>query len=149
MSDWHLTPALLMDKASMACSSARALLDIGDVDGAANRAYHAMFQAARAALLSSGAPVVEDDAFSAHSGLNNAFEKYLVQGDRVSKDAAALLFRAHELCLVADYENDLVAYTDARDLVTQAITFVSTMQAEFLPGGFNLADEDGIRGPSP
>ncbi|WP_449370210.1 HEPN domain-containing protein [Thiomonas sp.] len=49
-----------MAKADMACSSARVLLDLGDVDGAANRAYYAMFDAARAALLASGAPVEPD-----------------------------------------------------------------------------------------
>lgn len=38
-----LTPVALMNKADRACSSARALLDLGDVDGACNRAYYAMF----------------------------------------------------------------------------------------------------------
>jgi len=42
-----LTPGDLMAKADTACSSARTLLDLGDVDGAANRAYYAMFDAAR------------------------------------------------------------------------------------------------------
>ncbi|MEW6167130.1 MAG: hypothetical protein AB1651_05480 [Pseudomonadota bacterium] len=46
MSHRQLTPAALMAKADTACSSARALLDLGDVDGAANRAYYAMFDAA-------------------------------------------------------------------------------------------------------
>ncbi len=59
MSD-QLTPAALMAKAERACSSARALLDLGDVDGACNRAYYAMFDVARAALLASGAPVQPD-----------------------------------------------------------------------------------------
>lgn len=43
-----------MAKAETACSSARVLLELGDVDGASNRAYYAMFDAARAALLASG-----------------------------------------------------------------------------------------------
>ncbi len=34
----QLTPLALMAKADRACSSARALLDLGDVDGACNRA---------------------------------------------------------------------------------------------------------------
>jgi uncharacterized protein (UPF0332 family) len=46
----------LMMKAETALSSARALLDIGDVDGAVNRAYYAMFDAARAALMKSLSP---------------------------------------------------------------------------------------------
>ena len=41
----------MMTKASTACSSARALLDLGDVDGAANRAYYAMFGSTPPALL--------------------------------------------------------------------------------------------------
>jgi uncharacterized protein (UPF0332 family) len=47
-------------KAVRACISARVLLDLGDVDGACNRAYYAMFDAARAALLASGALVQID-----------------------------------------------------------------------------------------
>ena len=53
----QLTPIALMAKADRACSSARTLLDLGDVDGACNRAYYAMFDAARAALLASGSSV--------------------------------------------------------------------------------------------
>ena len=58
MSNRQLTPDVLMAKADKASSSARALLDLGDVDGAANRAYYAMFDAARAALLASGVPIL-------------------------------------------------------------------------------------------
>jgi uncharacterized protein (UPF0332 family) len=43
----------LMVKAMRAADSAQLLLDAGDVDGACNRAYYAMFDAARAALLAS------------------------------------------------------------------------------------------------
>ncbi|WP_337689594.1 HEPN domain-containing protein [Mycetohabitans sp. B46] len=68
MSDQKLTPVALMAKAERAYASARVLLDLGDVDGAVNRAYYAMFDAARAALLASGAPV-EPDVGRTHSGL--------------------------------------------------------------------------------
>lgn len=37
-----LTVESLMSKAVRACASARALLDLDDVDGACNRAYYAM-----------------------------------------------------------------------------------------------------------
>ena len=53
----ELTPAVLMAKAVRAGASARVLLDLDDVDGACNRADYAMFDAARAALLTSGALV--------------------------------------------------------------------------------------------
>jgi HEPN domain len=45
----------LMEKASRAVVSASLLLDAGDVERACNRAYYAMFDAARAALIQSGA----------------------------------------------------------------------------------------------
>lgn len=40
----------LMAKAIRAAASAKILLDTGDIDGACDRAYYAMFNAARAAL---------------------------------------------------------------------------------------------------
>ena len=45
-----MTPSELMDKAFRAARSMRTLLDDGDLEGATNRAYYAMFHAARAAL---------------------------------------------------------------------------------------------------
>ena len=42
-----LNPLDLIVKAERASASAFALLDMGDVDGASNRAYYAMFDAAR------------------------------------------------------------------------------------------------------
>ena len=65
-----------MAKADRACASSRVLLDVGDVDGACNRAYYAMFDAARAALLASGAPVAPDIGRT-HSGLIGAFSHHL------------------------------------------------------------------------
>lgn len=78
MSNRQLTPGILMAKADTACSSARALLNLGDVDGATNRAYYAMFDAARAALLASGAPV-ESNIGRTHSGLIGAFSNFFGQ----------------------------------------------------------------------
>ena len=72
----------LIAKASRAVASAKLLLDAGDVDGACNRAYYAMFDAARAALIRSGAPVVPDVA-NTHGGLISAFSLHLVKTGRV------------------------------------------------------------------
>ena len=46
-----MTPAAYMRKSDQALSSAHQLLAAGDADGACNRAYYAMFDAAQAALL--------------------------------------------------------------------------------------------------
>ncbi len=132
MSGRQLTAHALMAKADTACSSAQALLNFGDVDGAANRAYYAMFDAARAALLISGAPV-ETDIGRTHSGLIGAFGSHLVKNGFVSKDMGRLLNRAHEIRQIADYTGDCVETTDAHELVVQAKTFVTAMRAEFMP----------------
>lgn len=58
----------LLAKAIQAAASAKTLLDDGDNDGACNRAYYAMFDAARAALLVSGAPI-EPEVARTHNGL--------------------------------------------------------------------------------
>lgn len=137
-------PVALMAKADRACSSARALLDLGDVDGACNRAYYAMFDAARAALLASGAPVAPDIGRT-HGGLISAFGGHLVKNGPVSKDMGRLLNRAEEIRLVADYNGDSVELTDAREMVEQAETFVAAMRTEFLPD--DSGDDD--RGMEP
>ena len=67
-----------MAKAERALASAKLLLDSGDVDGACNRAYYAMFDAARAALLSINAPVPAEVARTL-SGLIAAFSLHLVK----------------------------------------------------------------------
>jgi uncharacterized protein (UPF0332 family) len=68
----------LMSKAARAAESARLLLDAGDRDGACNHACHAMFDAARAALLTSGASV-EVEVTRTHGGLISAFSLHLVK----------------------------------------------------------------------
>lgn len=125
-----LTPLGLMAKAERARVSAYVLLELGDVDGAANRAYYAMFDAARAALLESKAPV-EADIARTHSGLIAAFGKYLVKNGPVSKDMGRLLNRAHELRQAADYNITSVEQSDAVAIVECAEAFIETLRKIF------------------
>lgn len=131
MSD-QLAPDALMGKAERACKSARVLFELGDVDGACNRAYYAMFDAARAALLSSGAPV-KPDIGKTHRGLINAFSDHLIKSGLVLKEMGRLLKRAEETRLVADYKGDSVELDDAREMVEQAEVFVTTLRSQFMP----------------
>ena len=123
-------PAELMAKADRACLSARTLLDAGDVDGACNRAYYAMFDAARAVLLASDASLTFGIG-KTHRGLINAFSERLIKTGSVSKEMGRLLKRAEEIRLIADDRGDSVELTDARELVAQAETFVSAMHRQF------------------
>jgi uncharacterized protein (UPF0332 family) len=79
----------------------------GDADGACNRAYYAMFDAARAALLASDAPV-EPEIGRTHGGLVSAFSLHLVKTGRVSVEFGKALNKAEELRLVADYKGEPV-----------------------------------------
>ncbi len=61
----------VLAKPIRAPESARVLWEHGGADGACNRAYYAMFDAARAALLVSGAAGAE--MARTHNGLMSAF----------------------------------------------------------------------------
>lgn len=129
-----MTPQGLFAKARQAAASARVLLGTGDVDGACNRAYYAMFDAARAALLASASPV-EAEIIRTHNGLISAFSLHLVKTGRVSVDLGKALNRAEELRLAADYKGDAIEREHALWAVDQAWEFVQAMQASFLPKG--------------
>lgn len=117
-----------MAKAVQAAMSAKVLLDTGDADGASNRAYYAMFDAARAALLASGHEIGKT-----HKGVLNAFSDRLVKNGQLPKELGRLLKHAETFRYVADYQGDPVELGDAREMVTQAETFVAAMRTEFLP----------------
>jgi uncharacterized protein (UPF0332 family) len=74
---------------------------MGDMDGACNRAYYAMFDAAKAALRRSGAPVSADVART-HSGLIKAFGLHLVKSGRLPLELGRAINRAEDLRLLAD-----------------------------------------------
>ncbi|MCX7241130.1 MAG: HEPN domain-containing protein [Burkholderiales bacterium] len=119
----------LMAKAVQAAASARVLLDTGDADGACNRAYYAMFDAARAVLLAAG-----HDVGKTHKGVLNAFSDRFVKNDTLPKEMGRLLKHAETFRYVADYEGGPVELSDATDMVEQAETFVSAVRAKFMPG---------------
>lgn len=126
-----MSPQDLLAKAIQAASSAKLLLDTGDADGACNRAYYAMFDAARAALLASGAPV-EQEVARTHSGLISAFSLHLVKTGRVPIELGKAINKAEELRLIADYKGDPLEKDVAAWAVSQAQTFVEAMQSTFM-----------------
>jgi uncharacterized protein (UPF0332 family) len=125
-------PHELMDKALRAAESAKLLLDVGDVDGACNRAYYAMFDAARAALLWSGSQVSPTVA-KTHSGLISAFSLHLVKTGKLPVQLGKTLNRAAEIRLIADYTGDEVTKDKAQWVIEQAGLFVEAVQKEMAP----------------
>ncbi len=125
-----MTPSELMQKADQALRSARVLLEGGDADGACNRAYYAMFDAARAALLASKASV-EAEVARTHSGLITAFSLHLVKTGRIALEHGRALNKVEDLRLIADYRGDQVTLENARWAVEQSALFVAAIEAAF------------------
>ncbi|MGP0059344.1 MAG: HEPN domain-containing protein [Beijerinckiaceae bacterium] len=126
------TVAGYLEKAERAVSGARLLLAANDTEGACNRAYFAMFDAAHAALLAKS-PDVPEASTKTHHGLISAFGKYLVLGKHVEPALGSALNKVQRLRQVADYTGDPVSHEDAIWAVEQAEAFVDAMRAKFLP----------------
>lgn len=129
----------LLDKAMRALASARLLLDSGDVDGACNRAYYAMFDAARSALLATDAPTAPELA-KTHGGLITAFSLHLVKTGRVPVEFGKALNRVADIRLVADYTGDQVDTETARWAVGEAERFVAELRRDLLLSTYNERD---------
>lgn len=123
-----MTPGELMVKAVRAAASAEVLLDAGDAEGACDRAYYAMFNAARAAL-SASSPPVESPAGKTHHGLIAAFSLHLVKTGRVPVEYGKSLNKVEELRLIADYRGDAIDLDQAAWAVEQSHAFIRHIQS--------------------
>jgi uncharacterized protein (UPF0332 family) len=121
-----------MEKADRAFTSSKLLLDEGDVDGACNRAYYAMFDAARAALLVSNALVLPEKVRT-HNGLISAFSLHLVKPGYIPIEYGKALNRAEDIRLIADYQGDPIELEQAAWMVEQAGQFVQLIRSRFVP----------------
>jgi uncharacterized protein (UPF0332 family) len=124
--------AELLRKADRACQSAALLLAEGDLDGACNRAYYAMFDAARAVMMAAD-PGFDPANTKTHGGFIASFGQAMVRTGRVSVEMGRLLNRAHEVRLIADYRGEAVTREDAAELVAQAARFVDEMRRAIAP----------------
>ena len=121
----------LMAKARRALASAHKLLQDNDGDGACNRAYYAMFDAARAALIASKAPVPPEIA-KTHSGLISAFSLHLVKPNLFPVELGRSLNKAEDLRLVADYKGDSIDAEEAQWAVDAARAFIKEVDSRFM-----------------
>lgn len=120
-----MNPDELFQKADQAVKSAKLLLQSHDFDGACNRAYYAMFDAARAVLLHSR--LVLSEKIKTHSGLISAFSLHFVKTNIVSHALGKTLNKAEEIRLIADYSGALVGQEQAQWMMDQAEIFVKTL----------------------
>ena len=102
-------------KAVEAADAARLLLRAGSYDGAANRAYYAMFNAARAALETRTDLNVQ--TVRRHSAVLQLFSLHVIKPGLVPAKLSADLNEVFQARAVADYAAVSVPAEDARELL--------------------------------
>jgi uncharacterized protein (UPF0332 family) len=123
-----LKTAELIARARRSATSAKLLLEAGDLNGACNRAYYAMFDAARAALLASKEPV-KSEVIKTHSGLIAAFSLYLIKPGRIPAQYGKSLRQVDQIRLIADYSDEEVDRETASSAIEQADRFVDAVKS--------------------
>lgn len=125
--------SLLIDafvrKSRRALRSARLDLRDGDVDGAVNRSYYAMLNAAQAGLLRAGVP--EDKLPKTHSGLISAFGEHVVKSGKVDPEFGRSINKTEALRLRADYTGVELDTTTAEEVLVSAERFVQAVERAF------------------
>jgi uncharacterized protein (UPF0332 family) len=133
-------------KAERALATARELQE-RDPDGSVNRSYYAMFDIARAALLSAG--VREDELPRTHSGLIGSFSKHAVLSGRIDQKLFAALGRTESLRLIADYTGTPLAPKTAAETVVRAEAFVGAVEKAFALNESSIANNLENDSPNP
>jgi uncharacterized protein (UPF0332 family) len=123
-----VTPAEYMGKARRAITSAKLLLADGDGEGACNRAYYAMYDAAHAALLDAD-PSLNPASTKTHRGLIAAFGEQLVKTGRLTAEIGRSLNQVERVRLLADYTGEQVDAEKAQWAVDQAEAFIAAIEA--------------------
>ena len=103
----------------------------GDTDGATNRAYYAMFDAAIAALSWAGTDAGQTPS-KTHGGLTASFGQNLVRTDKLPSEFGRALSRVQELRLTADYLAEPVPLDKAKWAIEEADGFVAAVSALLL-----------------
>jgi len=125
----HSLSVSLVRKSERAIQIARLSLENEDPDSAVNRAYYAMFNISRAAVLKAG--VAEGELPRTHRGISEAFRQHAVLAGKIDAELASTLSRAENLRLMADYTATEIDASAAAKLVEQAEEYVRTVRHVF------------------
>lgn len=139
-----MKPDDYLAKAHRALASAHLLLSDGDWEGACNRAYYAVFDAAQAALLHQSR--MNPAETHTHSGLIAAFGNHLVKSGTLAADLGRSLNHIERIRLLADYTGEGIESERASWVVDQAESFVQAILQYRTGAGTNVPDK-GQRTP--
>ena len=116
----------LWSKAVEAAAAARLLLDAGHYDGATNRAYYAMFDAARAYLRAVHG--IKSGAVKRHATLIEKFSLLAVASGEIDRTHGRALSRAFDDRIIADYSDRSVSEAEARALLENMDAFLAAIE---------------------
>jgi len=129
-----ITADELMTKARRALASSQLLLAEEDADGTCNRAYYAMFDASRAALIASGFEKIAITT-KTHSGLISAFSLHLVKTNRLPKELGRSFNKVEDIRLMADYLGAItIGLEQATWSLQQAEIFIEVIEKKIFAG---------------
>lgn len=115
--------AAQIEQAERSLRSARILLDDGDVNGAMNRLYYAVFHGACAALASRGIEIPRT-----HAGTIGKFGQAFVKPGIVDLELGRTFKEAEQVRYAADYRGDVLGVDVVEPMMRAGAAFVSRMK---------------------
>jgi uncharacterized protein (UPF0332 family) len=112
----------LWTAAGKAAADARHLAGIGSYESACNRAYFAMFNAARALLRGSNDSTV--DRVRTHSSVLRLFSLKFIRNGPFDAKFGEIMRHASELRTLVDYEGEPISAADAAEIVNAMDEFL-------------------------
>ena len=125
------TAKLFLEKAERALDAARTLLAAKSAEGACNRAYYAMFDAAHAALFALRLEEITAP-IKTHNGLIAKFGEHLVRPGRLPVEHGEALNVVQRFRQIADYSGEPIELDRAAWSVERAEAFVAAVKARVL-----------------
>ena len=120
------TPEKYLAKAERALRAAQLLSQAGEIEGACNRAYYAMYDAAHAALLAQNR--ADYKTTKTHRGLIAAFGLHIVSTDKISRELGRAFNEVEQLRLLADYTGEEITSEQVSSAIKKAEAFVTAIQ---------------------
>jgi uncharacterized protein (UPF0332 family) len=115
----------IWEKAQAAARGAQLLLQAGNADGAVNRAYYAMFDAAQPVLASIDPKLAEGKT---HASIIRRFSLHVIKPGFISADHGRFLNEAEDLRLAADYEAEPTGVDEALLTVERMEAFLAAVE---------------------
>ena len=124
------SPRTYIAKAERALSTAHLNLKAKDPDGACDRAYYAMFNAAHAALFALGVEGLTRP-IKTHNGLEAKFGQEVIVAGHLPAEHGRNLGKVQKYREVADYSAEPVELADAAWSLERAEAFVAAVKKKF------------------